>query len=42
MVQKAVKWGEMPLELWLQEVVKDPGVLYQLKETLGVTPGGEG
>lgn len=42
MVQKAVKWGEMPLELWLQEVVKDPGVLYQLKETLGVTPGSEG
>ena len=42
MVQKAVKWGEMPLEIWLQEVVKDPGVLYQLKETLGVTPGSEG
>ncbi|MEQ1764911.1 MAG: type VI secretion system protein TssA [Pyrinomonadaceae bacterium] len=42
LVQKAVKWGEMPLELWLQEVVKDPGVLYQLKETLGVVPGSEG
>ena len=42
LVQRAVKWGEMPLELWLQEVIKDPGVLYQLKETLGVIPGSEG
>lgn len=39
LVQRAVKWGEMPLEVWLQEVIKDPGVLYQLNETLGVTPG---
>jgi type VI secretion system protein ImpA len=36
-VQKAVKWGEMPLESWLQEVIKDQSVLGQLKETLGVT-----
>jgi type VI secretion system protein ImpA len=40
LVQRAVKWGDMPLDSWLQEVVKDPGVLYQLKETLGVTPEG--
>lgn len=41
LVQRAVKWGEMPLDMWLQEVIKDPSVLYQLKETLGVQPGGE-
>jgi type VI secretion system protein ImpA len=42
LVQRAVKWGDMPLDMWLQEVVKDPGVLYQLRETLGVMPGTEG
>ncbi len=40
LVQRAVKWGDMPLELWLQEVIKDPSVLYQLKETLGVGADG--
>ena len=38
LVQKAVKWGEMPLELWLQEVIKDQSVLFQVRETLGVSP----
>ena len=38
LVQKAVKWGDMPLDSWLQEVVKDQGVLFQLRETLGVSP----
>jgi type VI secretion system protein ImpA len=42
LVQKAVKWGEMPLESWLQEVIKDQSVLLQLKETLGVTADGKG
>jgi type VI secretion system protein ImpA len=41
LVQRAVKWGEMPLERWLQEVIKDESVLYQLRETLGVMPGSE-
>jgi len=40
LVQRAVKWGEMPLETWLQEVIKDQTVLVQLKETLGVTGDG--
>jgi len=35
LVQKAVKWGNMPLENWLQEVIKDDSVLSQLRETLG-------
>jgi len=39
LVQRAVKWGNMPLESWLQEVVKDQNVLYQLRETLGVDTG---
>jgi type VI secretion system protein ImpA len=42
LVQRAVKWGEMPLETWLQEVIKDQSVLFQLKETLGVTGEGTG
>jgi type VI secretion system protein ImpA len=42
LVQRAVKWGEMPLETWLQEVIKDQSVLVQLKETLGVTGDGTG
>ncbi len=40
LVQRAVKWGNMPLEGWLQEVIKDQSVLFQLKETLGFGAGG--
>ena len=36
LVQRAVKWGNMPLESWLGEVIKDEAVLGQLRETLGV------
>lgn len=36
LVQRAVKWGNMPLENWLGEVIKDENVLGQLRETLGV------
>lgn len=35
LVQRAVKWGEMPLEMWLQDVIKDETVLFQLRQTLG-------
>ena len=35
LVQRAVKWGNMPLDGWLQDVIKDQSVLIQLKETLG-------
>ena len=34
-VTRAVKWGNMPLELWLQDVIKDESVLYNLRQTLG-------
>lgn len=42
LVQRAVRWGNMPLENWLQEVIKDQNVLSELKETLGVAGGGGG
>ncbi len=35
LVNRAVKWGNMPLDSWLQDVIKDENVLYQLRETLG-------
>ena len=39
LVQRAVKWGEMPLEMWLQDVIKDETVLFQLRQTLGFNTG---
>lgn len=35
LVQRAVKWGNMPLENWLQDVIKDETVIFQLRQTLG-------
>ncbi|HVF48771.1 MAG TPA: type VI secretion system protein TssA, partial [Pyrinomonadaceae bacterium] len=35
LVQRAIKWGQMPLEAWLEDVVKDAGVLDSMRETLG-------
>lgn len=44
LVQRAIKWGQMPLETWLEDVVKDAGVLDQMRETLGLktSPDGDG
>jgi type VI secretion system protein ImpA len=43
LVQRAIKWGEMPLEVWLEDVIKDGAVLGHLKETLGIgTDGNQG
>jgi type VI secretion system protein ImpA len=36
LVQRAVRWGEMPLEQWLQDVIHDESVLNQLRDTLGL------
>jgi type VI secretion system protein ImpA len=36
LVNRAIRWGQMPLELWLEDVIKDGAVLGQLKETLGL------
>lgn len=37
LVQRAVKWGNMPLEAWLQDVIKDEGTIDSLRETLGIS-----
>jgi type VI secretion system protein ImpA len=36
LIQRAVRWGAMPLEAWLQNVIHDESVLDQLRETLGL------
>lgn len=36
LVQRAVKWGNMPLEMWLKEMIKDAGTLGGILETLGI------
>jgi type VI secretion system protein ImpA len=39
LAEKAVKWGEMPLHVWLRAVVKDSNALAQLEDLLGAEPG---
>ncbi len=36
LVERAIRWGQMPLEVWLREVVKERQVLGQLCDTLGL------
>ena len=36
LVQRAILWGEMPLESWLQEVINNEDVLGRVRETLGL------
>jgi type VI secretion system protein ImpA len=38
LADKAARWGEMPLQAWLREVIKDAGSLAHLEELLGVQP----
>jgi type VI secretion system protein ImpA len=35
LVTRAVKWGNMPLENWLKDVIKDEAILFQIRQTLG-------
>jgi type VI secretion system protein ImpA len=42
LLDRAIHWGQMPLEAWLDEVIKDAGVLAHVRETLGLKAGGEG
>jgi type VI secretion system protein ImpA len=37
LVQRAINWGQMPLETWLEDVIKNDGVLDHLRETLGLS-----
>ncbi len=41
LIERAVKWGNMPLEKWLQDVIKDETVIYQLRQTLGFNTNSE-
>lgn len=36
LVERAVRWGQMPLDAWLQDVISDDSVLAHLRETLGL------
>jgi type VI secretion system protein ImpA len=36
-----VKWGTMPLENWLQDVIKDESIISSLRQTLGFNTGSE-
>jgi type VI secretion system protein ImpA len=38
LVERAARWGEMPLHEWLRSVLKEDGALAQLEELLGVSP----
>ena len=40
LVNRAVKWGQMPLDSWLSEVIKDENTLGQLRELLGINAYG--
>jgi len=35
LITRAVKWGNMPLENWLQDVIKDETVIFNIRQTLG-------
>lgn len=41
LIQRAVKWGNMPLENWLQDVIKDDNIISALRQTLGFNTGGD-
>lgn len=36
LAEKAARWGEMPLHVWLKRVIKDDSVLQQMEEMLDV------
>lgn len=39
-VQRAIAWGQMPLDAWLADVIKEPSMLASIKETLGLKSAG--
>ena len=36
LVERAIRWGGMPLEEWLREVVSSDDILGRIRETLGL------
>lgn len=41
LVERAIRWGRMPLEEWLKDVIKDNGVVDSIKSTLGTQSGSD-
>lgn len=41
LADKAARWGDMPLHVWLRAVMKDTGAITQLEEMPGVEPPGD-
>lgn len=39
LINRAVKWGNMPLENWLLDVIKDEEIISSLRQTLGFNTG---
>jgi len=42
LVQRAINWGQMPLDAWLNDVIKDGTLLASIRETLGLNKSLEG
>lgn len=42
LVQRAITWGQMPLDAWLTDVIKDGALLASIRETLGLNTALEG
>jgi type VI secretion system protein ImpA len=42
LVQRAINWGQMPLDAWLTDVIKDGQLLASIRETLGLNKALEG
>lgn len=42
LAEKAARWGEMPLHVWLKRVIKDGSVLEQMEEMLDVNQNPDG
>ena len=38
MLQKTIKWNQMPLHEWLNQVIKNENPLLNIQELLGVQP----
>jgi len=36
LIERAVRWVQMPLEDWLQTVIRDDSVLASVRDTLGL------
>ena len=42
LVERAVRWGRMPLEEWLRDVIREEHVIDGIRETLGTQRRDEG